>query len=210
MKSWDWTLSKAERQALETQWAQTHDAATYRRLWALLELDQGHSVAEVARQLRVGRCSVYRWIERFAAQGEPAALEQQPGQRRPPLWNEQLARLVEVALEQPPFRLGYPANTWTAPLLHAFLSDCLPEQPVSVATVRGRLKAMGHVWKRFRHGLPPDPQAEKKNAGSCAKSGICPWAPPCWRRMKRTCWSFHPCARAGPPGRTRPRAYQRL
>lgn len=162
MKSWDGTLSKAKRQALEVQLAQTRDAATCRRLWALLELDQGRSVAEVARQMRVARGSVYRWIERFAAHGKLAALERQPGQGRPPQWNEELARLVERALEQPPIQWGYPTNTWTAPLLQAFLSVYFPKQPVSISTVRQHLKDLGYGWKRFRYVLAPDPEAEKK------------------------------------------------
>src|ERR1700756_1593193 len=107
MKGWDWTLSKDQRQALEAELARTRDAATYRRIWALLEVDQGRSVAEVARLLRVDRSSIYRWGQRFAAQGNPADLQQQPGQGRPPEWNEDLAALAESALGQPPFQLGY-------------------------------------------------------------------------------------------------------
>jgi hypothetical protein len=49
MKGWDWTLSKGQRQSLQAELAQTRDATLYRRIWALLEVDQGRSVAEVAR-----------------------------------------------------------------------------------------------------------------------------------------------------------------
>src|ERR1700757_4280307 len=97
MKGWDWTLSKSQQQSLEAELAQTHDVATYRRIWALLEVDQGRSVAEVAGLLRVDRSSIYRWGQRFAAQGNPADLQQQPGQGRPPEWNEELAALAEGA-----------------------------------------------------------------------------------------------------------------
>ncbi len=162
MKSWDWTLSKSNRRALENELAQTKDAETFRRLLALLELDQGRTVAEIARLLRVDRCTVYRWGERFAAEASPAALERLSGQGRPSLWKEELTDLVERALEQPPFKLGYPANTWTFPLLRAYLQFCLPGQEVSLPTVKRHVKALGYSWKRFRHGLPPDPETEKK------------------------------------------------
>lgn len=172
MKGWDWTLSKGQRQSLEAELAQTRDVATYRRIWALLEVNQGRSVAEVARLLRVDRSSIYRWGQRFAAQGKPADLQQQPGQGRPPEWNEDLAALAESALGQPPFQLGYPANTWNAPLLQAYLQFYLPEYPVSISTVRRHVAELGYRWKRFRHRLAPDPQAEKKTPAPAPDSSL--------------------------------------
>jgi transposase len=172
VKTGDGFLTKAERQALEAQLGQTHDAALYRRTLAVLEVDRGRSVAEVAQQLRVDRRSVYRWLERFATQDNPAGLEHQPGQGRPLEWNDELAGLAESALEQPPFQLGYPANSWNMPLLHAFLGYCLPEYPVSLSTVRRHVAEMGIQWKRFRHALPPDPEAEKKTPDPASDSGL--------------------------------------
>jgi transposase len=173
MKGRYWTV--AQRHALEKELVRTHDAALFRRLQALAQVDQGWSVAEAARLVRVDRRSVYRWMDRFAAGGQPHSLLDQRGEGRPPKWNEELAGLLESALAQSPRQLGYPANSWTVPLLQAFLTVYLPGCEVSTWTVRRRLKALGYVWKRFRYILAPDPEAEKKtpdfgpNPG-CARS----------------------------------------
>jgi transposase len=116
--------------------------------------------------------SVYRWLERFSTQRTLAALEDQRGQGRPLLWNEELAELVESALAQPPLRLGYYANSWTVPLLQAFLAVYHPGQEVSTSTLRRHLKAAGYVWKRFRYVLEPDPEAEKKTPDCAANTRL--------------------------------------
>jgi transposase len=164
-----WTA--AQRQALESELRETGDAALFRRLLALLEIDQGRSVTQVAQELRVGRSSVYRWAQRYAAAGRPAALEHRAGQGRPPKWNRDLESLLESALAQPPLHIGYPANGWTLPLLKAFLAVYLPGQEVSTSTLRRHLRELGYRWKRFRYTLKPDPQEEKKTPYSAPNSG---------------------------------------
>jgi len=79
---------------------------------------------------------------------------------------------VASALAQAPRELGYPANAWNVPLLQAFLSVYHPEQEVSTATLRRRLKAAGYVWKRFRYVLAPDPEEEKKTPDFAANTGF--------------------------------------
>jgi transposase len=142
--------------------AHTHDAALFRRILALLQVDLGEPISEVARLLHVNRRSVYRWMQRFTASHQIESLERQPGQGRPLEWNEDLAGLLESAMKQPPVELGYPANGWTAPLLEAFLSIHFPDLAISAHTVRRRLKDLGYVWKHGRYVLPPDPEEEKK------------------------------------------------
>lgn len=160
MRGLYWTPE--QRQELEGKLNQTNDAALFRRLVALLEVDEGCSISQVARQLRVSRRSIHRWMERFASQRRVQALEHQPGQGRPLKWNKDCESLIESALAQPPVQMGYRANGWTLPLLQAFLSDYLPEQKVSISSLRRRLREMGYVWKRFRYSLVPDPEEEKK------------------------------------------------
>ena len=195
MEGFYWTSS--QRLALERELERTPKASVFRRILALLEVDQGRPVEEVALELRVHRSNVYRWMERFSAEKKPKALERKPGQGRPPKAGPELESLVESALAQPPLDLGYPANGWTLPLLQTFLAVHLPEAEPSLATLRRHLRAMGYVWKRFRYVLAPDPLAAKKNGGFWPKSGLCPSAPRSWRKMRRTFYSFRPCARAG-------------
>ncbi|SRR5581483_256280 len=171
MKGGYWTV--AQRRSLEEALTQTRDVALFRRVLALWLLDQGQSVTQVARWLRVGRSSIHRWAQQFAARQKPlVALADHRGQGRPPNWSEDLESLVESALAQRPVELGYPANTWNVPLLQAFLSVYHPEQEVSTATLRRRLKAAGYVWKRFRYVLVPDLEEEKKTPDFAANTGF--------------------------------------
>jgi transposase len=170
MKGGYWTAR--QRQILEQALTDTRDAALLRRVLALSLIDQGRSVTEVAQWLHVGRSSLHRWIREFATHHNLAALEDHRGPGRPAQWNEDLDSLVESALARRPAELGYPANTWTVPLLQAFLAACSPRQEVSSSTLHRHLKALGYVWKRFRYVLAPDPEAEKKTPDFAANTGL--------------------------------------
>jgi transposase len=164
MQGWYWTPQ--QRQALYLALRRTREAGLLRRLLALWHLDQGCSVAEVAEWLLVDRSSVYRWMERFAATGSVEALEDQRGQGAPLHWDKQCQQLLKRALAKTPIQLGYPANRWNVPVLQAFFEIFQPQCALSVSTMRRRLKALEYAWKRFRHTLPPDPEAEKKTPAS--------------------------------------------
>jgi transposase len=170
MKGWYWT--QTQRKLLEKELAHTYDAPLFRRILALLQVDLGKPISEVARFLCVNRRSVYRWMERYTLTHQVVSLERQPGQGRPLEWNEDLAGLLESAMRQPPVELGYPANGWTAPLLEAFLTVHSPSQTVSTRTVRRRLRDLGYVWKHGRYILPPDPEEEKKTPDSTPNTGF--------------------------------------
>jgi transposase len=168
MNGGEWTPS--QRRRLEQELSCTRDAGMLRRLLALIHVGQGQSISEVARWLQVDRRSIYRWLGRFTDAGKAEALEDHRGRGRRRIWSDELASLLQTALAQSPRQLGYPANTWTVSVLHAFLAVYLPEQEISLWTVRRRLKEMGYVWKRFRYVLAPDPEAEKKTPNSGANS----------------------------------------
>jgi transposase len=74
-----WRLTAAQRRALEGELAQTRDAALFRRILALLEVDAGCPVGQVAQRLRVDRRSVQRWIARYRRHATVEALRHQPG-----------------------------------------------------------------------------------------------------------------------------------
>lgn len=167
-----WSLTSAQRRALEQELDQTREAGLMRRLLALLQVNQGWSIAKVARGLRVDRRSVYRWIQQYAACPQPQVLQDQRGQGRPPIWNVDLTQCLQTALAQSPRQLGYSANTWTVAMLRNFLEACYPDSSVSVRTVRRWLKHLGYVWKRFRYILAPDPEAEKKTPNFAANPGF--------------------------------------
>jgi len=67
------TLNSTERKALEHLARWTRDARQLRRAQALLWLDEGESVAEIADRLRLSRQVIYTWVSQFLArQGEPS------------------------------------------------------------------------------------------------------------------------------------------
>jgi transposase len=170
MKGWYWT--PAQSRVLEAALSRTHDAGLFRRLLALWHVERGQPVDEVAKWLRVDRSSIYRWMERFAATGQPEALADQRGQMHYSVWDEDCQGLLESAMLYRPRDLGYPANQWTAPALQDFVAACRCECEFCLETVRRGLKALGYVWKRFRYVLPPDPEAEKKTSDSAPDPGF--------------------------------------
>jgi transposase len=163
-------LTPWQRRKLRTQLRRADDASYYRRLLAVLELDRGQSVAQVADVLRVTRQSVYNWACAFAADPDPAALQDHYGIGRPSAWTEELQALLLASLDQRPDALGYAGVNWTVPLLQVHLDRC-GGRWLSDDTIRRELDRLGYVWKRFRYVLPPDPQREKKTRHPAAAAG---------------------------------------
>jgi transposase len=192
-----WRLTAAQRRTLERELARARDAALFRRILALLEVDAGCPLGEVAQRLRVDRRSVQRWIARYRSQPNLEALRHQPGQGRPRRWDQALEARLEVALRQRPTDLGYVGTGWTVPLLQQWLAADRPGPRLSAATLRRRLREHDYVWKRFRYVLAPRPGTREKNAGSAAKSGPWPHAPRSWPWTKPTCCCCRPCGRVG-------------
>src|SRR3989442_15344868 len=83
------------------------DALEKRRFQALQLLERGLNQSEIARQLRVGRQSVARWVQQYRAQGKSALRKAGRAGRKPRLSEKQRQRLQTLLL-QGPERLGYP------------------------------------------------------------------------------------------------------
>jgi transposase len=169
-----WRLTAAQRRTLERELARARDAALFRRILALLEVDASCPVGQVAQRLRVDRRSVQRWIARYRSQPNVEALRHQPGQGRPRRWDQALEARLEVALSQRPTDLGYVGTGWTVPLLQQWLADDRPGPRLSAATLRRRLRERDYVWKRFRYVLSPDPAREKKTPDPPPSSDLGP------------------------------------
>jgi transposase len=162
-------LREAERRELEAQLKQTHDAASFRRRVALLELDRGRNVADTARILRVARKSVYAWIDAFRSHGHPdphpspgSSINASALMGRPSRFTQELEDLLEALLDYSPRDLGYQAMRWTVPLLLEHLK-AVEGADLSDSTLRRQLKKMKYDWKRSRYTLAPDPQLAKKS-----------------------------------------------
>ena len=140
-------LTASQRRTLRAQLRRATDASYYRRLLAILELDRGQAVAEVAALLQVTRQSVYNWARSFEACPEPATLQDRYGVGRPSAWTEGLEALLLASLEQRPDELGYDGVNWTVPLLREHLYH-RGGHWLSDDTIRRELDRLGYVWKR--------------------------------------------------------------
>jgi transposase len=156
-------LTSSQRRRLHDALSTTDDASYYRRLLAILQLDQGQSLVAVADALGVTRQSVYNWARAFQRSPRPATLEDHYGVGRPSLWTAELGELLRSCFRQRPDALGYAAVNWTVPVLQEHLQRSAGVW-LSDDTIRRQLQRLGYVWKRYRYVLPPDPEREKKTA----------------------------------------------
>jgi transposase len=163
----DVRLTASQRRQISSQLRATDDASYGRRLLAILALDEGEPVAEVAERLGVARQTVYNWARAFEAGGGATALEDHYCGGRPTVWTEELEAALLAALRQRPDQLGYPGPNWTIPLLRDHLERCGGRR-LSDDTIRRRLRRLDYLWKRPRYVVPPDPEREKKTRHSTA------------------------------------------
>jgi transposase len=163
----EFVLSRSQRYRLRQQLTHTRDASLYRRTLALLELDKGKPLAQVARSLGVTRQTVYNWIDAYTQCFDPLALVEGERSGRPATWTPELQELLQTLLHESPTEWNYHAVNWTVSLLQQQLATW-DGRVLSGDTIRRRLHEMGYVWKRTRYVLPPDPDKEKKKTHSPA------------------------------------------
>jgi transposase len=171
-------LSPTERKALEHLATWTRDAQQLRRVQALLWLDEGETVQEIADRLRLSRQVIYTWIAHFhARQGLDIATRVAPGARsgRPRTVQGRIYPLIATVIERDPRDLGYRSTVWTAPLLTQYLRE-KHALTVSRPSVSRALARLGLRWKRPRHRLARRPamwrQAKGGSNGAFAGRGI--------------------------------------
>ena len=154
-------LTPQQRSRLRHLRDTTHDAGRLRRRLALLQLDQGLSVADVAEELGVTRQSVYNWLGRYLDAPTPLALSDRRGYGHLTAWDEDLRAAMRSSLEQAPAHWGYRDLEWTVPLLQEHLARW-DGRCWSDTTLRRQLHRLGYVWKRPRYVLQPDPRRAYK------------------------------------------------
>src|ERR1700686_4110043 len=111
------------------------EALEKRRFQAIQMLQRGLSQSEIARQLRVVRQSVARWVHEYRAQGKSALQKAGRAGRKPRLSEKQRQQLKKLLLTGPE-RLGYETPLWTCPRVAHLI-----EQQFGVRYHEG------HVWK---------------------------------------------------------------
>lgn len=131
------------------------DVRQLQRAQALLWLDEGDSIEEVAARLRVSRQTVYNWVSRFDAHADlPIELRLADSTRsgRPATALGIIDPLIESIIDTDPRSLGYISTIWTAALLQQYLTDH-HQVEVSIKSISRALARLEIRWKRPRHSL---------------------------------------------------------
>jgi transposase len=165
-------LNSRQRKQLQAQAKTAKGGRRVRRAIALLEVDQGRPVAQIAATLGVTRQTLYNWMARLTREGALGALQDRGGRGRPTVWTEPVTRFLAWSLTQPPDALGYASVDWTAELLRHHLAQWMGVD-VGDTALREQLHRLGYVWKRPRYVLQPDPDREKKKPNPAASPAAC-------------------------------------
>jgi len=148
------------------------DALEKRRFQAIQLFERGLSQSEIARQLRVVRQSVARWVHEYRAEGK-AALRQAGRAGRKPRLNEQQRQRLEKLLLRGPEHIGYETPLWTCPRVAHLI-----EQEFKVRYHEG------HVW-RILDGLGWSPQRPEGRARERNEEQVQQWRKKTWPALKK-------------------------
>ncbi|MGH9958929.1 MAG: helix-turn-helix domain-containing protein [Pyrinomonadaceae bacterium] len=148
-------LNGKERFLLEQIIFNSQDARQVRRAYALIWLDDGDSIDEIAQLLRVSRQSVYNWADRFLLRDQIdflSRLTDAPRCGRPCVAKGIIDPFIDRVLDTDPRQLGYRSTVWTASLLVIYLRD---EHQIAVSndSVSRAIARLNMRWKRPRHQL---------------------------------------------------------
>ena len=148
------------------------EALEKRRFQAIQMLQRGLSQSEIARQLRVVRQSVARWVHEYRAQGKSALRKAGRAGRKPRLSEKQRQQL-EKLLVAGPEQLGYETPLWTCPRVAHLI-----EQEFDVHYHQG------HVWK-ILVGLGWSPQRPEGRARERNQEQVLNWKKKVWPALKK-------------------------
>src|SRR6185312_5747776 len=159
-------LRNRQRGELEFITSHTRSAKERSRAQALLWLDEGAAVEQIAETLFVSRQTVYNWVGRLQDRSGldlRGRLADAPRTGRPRTGHGEVDSLVAQVIDSDPRQLGYHATVWTAPLLKLYLKDRHAIE-VSRKTIGRAITRLRIRWKRPRHqpALRPDSWRQSK------------------------------------------------
>jgi transposase len=144
-----------------------------RRLQAAELFAQGHTQAEVARELGVSRQSAHVWHTAWQQGGLDALRSRGPTGPDPKLSPTDLAR-IEQALLQGAKANGFDTDLWT-----------LARVAVVITQRTGVRHHPGHVWVILRQRLGWTLQRPERRASERDEEAIARWVQQEWPRIKR-------------------------
>jgi transposase len=157
------TLTPEECRAAEAALKRERVVRVWRRLKAILLLDERQHPQAVAKALGCSLASVYNWATAWHAKGVAGLAEGRHTGRRRQL-DTAAEAILETLLRDDPQAHGHHATGWTVPLLRGELETA--GYAVSERTIRRALQRLKWRWKRPKYVLGrPDPgYAEKRGA----------------------------------------------
>jgi transposase len=170
-------FSRKERTLVDAVVAASKDRKQFQRAQALLWLDDGERVEEVADRLYVSRQTIYNWVLRAQAESVQSLgqrLADAPRSGRPPTAQGIIDSLIEPIIDADPREFGYRSTVWTAALLVTYLAE-YGHVVVSLRSVGYALERLGIHWKFPRYDLArSSPTGRQAKGGSSAGSGRTP------------------------------------
>jgi transposase len=151
----DFKLSRKERIVLADHLKKANTALEVRRIQALLWLDEGESILEIASRLRVTPQTIYNWVSRFRERNSlPISERVADGERsgRPRTAQGIVEPLIEKIIDQDPREFGYQSTIWTVNLLKQYLM-ARHQIDVSERSISYAIERLDIVWKRPRYAL---------------------------------------------------------
>jgi len=163
-------FSSVMREQLEEIVIRPGSIRQLKRAQALLWVDDGEPISQVADRLRITRQSIYNWIEIIHQRSGSAAkrLEDIPRSGCPRTKSDIVDGVVPQLLGTDPREQGYRATGWTNRLLRDYLYRH-HEVTVSGYTIQQAIKRAGYRWKRPRYVLSRRPKTWRPAKGGLKK-----------------------------------------
>lgn len=150
-------LRKREWQELERMSRQEVGRVALRAQMILLSA-RGYSVPEIATIQQTSDVTVYKWLDRFDAEGAEGLYDRERSGRLRKV-DAKTEAVLEEAVSQPPTELDYNFSYWTLPLLASHLEEQL-DKSLCHETIRSHLHRLGFRWRRPRWAVVrEDPEA---------------------------------------------------
>ncbi|HEX2710828.1 MAG TPA: IS630 family transposase [Candidatus Acidoferrales bacterium] len=148
------------------------DALEKRRFEAVRQFERGERQSAIARQLKVVRQTVARWVKQYRTRGQAGLKKAGRAGRPPRLQEPQRQRLVKLLLRGPE-RFGYETPLWTCPRVAHLIEEEF-----------GVRYHEGHVWK-ILVSLGWSPQRPTGRARERNEAQIQHWKKKVWPALKK-------------------------
>ena len=167
----EFRLKNRERVDLENFMLHTPSVKERCRAQAILWLDEGESVEQIAELLHVSRQTIYNWVDRFQQRQDPdlrARLADAPRQGRPPTALGIIDPLIAEIIDRDPGQLGYTRRDGQSLSYNIISSRSMGSRSAPGALAWRLMVALR--WKRPRHQLSRRPDTWRQAKGG-SKTG---------------------------------------